>query len=273
MIKGRNWIKCWFLLKAAHSRTQNILHTSLPFPYIFKYMHMFILRNDMFYFKNLLEACLLSSGFYSEQELTDVVICWNGGVVGLKPSRCVSWIAVKANAHQVWRWRVRAKGTGTNSPKKWRRVWGPIIDFNVVILAPAALHPEKQASAPVRVFQKLGLTWWKPSALEVFGAEVLFIVHVVASRKHLTDPICSSLPNAGRHSSSWENVSNILSNSSSKFWLCYLPGESMIYLLNISKCEHNTEIILYLYFPHTVSVVWIISRVVWALQHPRGIWN
>lgn len=47
----------------------------------------------------------------------------------------------------------------------------------------------------------------------------------------------------------------------------------MFYLRNISKCERYTEIVLHLYFPHAVSVVWITSRIVGALQHPRGIWD
>lgn len=67
--------------------------------------------------------------------------------------------------------------------------------------------------------------------------------------------------------------SNKLSDFSSKFWLCYLPRESMFYLRDISKCEHNAEIVLHLYFPHAVSIVWITSRVEGTLQHPRGIWE
>lgn len=68
-------------------------------------------------------------------------------------------------------------------------------------------------------------------------------------------------------------VSGRIPNFSNKFWLWYFSRESMFYLRNISKCERYTEIVLYLYFPHTVSVVWITSRIVGTLQHPRGIWD
>lgn len=68
-------------------------------------------------------------------------------------------------------------------------------------------------------------------------------------------------------------VSNKFSSFSSKFWLCSLHRESVFYLHNISKGEHNTEIVLHVYFPHAVGVVWITSRVEGTVQHPRGIWD
>jgi len=37
----------------------------------------------------------------TNQELTSVMICWNGGVVSLKPSEGVSRITVEANGHHV----------------------------------------------------------------------------------------------------------------------------------------------------------------------------
>lgn len=67
--------------------------------------------------------------------------------------------------------------------------------------------------------------------------------------------------------------SNKFSDSQVSFDFVICPGKSMFYLRDISKCEHNTEIVLHLYFPHAVSIVWITSRVEGTLQHPRGIWE